>query len=318
MDKHYQQRFPWNLDWNLLRTFMVIVEQGGVTRAADFLGLKQPTLSSALRRLEDSTGHRLVERGPHQFAVTPAGRKLYSSCLTIFGAVSHLPALLEAGEQELSGHVTIFLASHVVSQHFDRVLEEFHAKHSKVTFSLVVADSPDIVTTIRQNRASFGVCLMSKIPPELEARILFREFFGLYCGQRHPLFTKAQIALEDLEGETSVSFQTEIEGGPLDAVAGLRHRGRLAPGLKGVSSNLPEVRRLILANVGIGALPVHVAARDVKLGLLRQLPPYSKLPAVNIYLLSNPRRSFSPAEAVLLKMYAEMIADVPLGERTYH
>lgn len=318
MQKHYQHRFPWNLDWNLLRTFMVIVEQQGVTRAAEFLGLKQPTISSALRRLEDSTGHRLVERSPHRFAVTPAGRRLYTECMSIFGSVAHLPALLESGEEELSGHVTIVLASHVVSPHFDQVLEEFHAKHGKVTYSLVVADSPDVVTRIRQNRASFGVCLMAKVPPELEARILFREFFGLYCGPRHRLFDKPQIELSDLEGETSVSFQTEIEGGPLDAVAGLRHRGRLAPGLKGVSSNLPEVRRMILANIGIGALPVHVAERDVKLGLLRQLPPYSKLPAVNIYLLSNPRRSLSPAEAALLRMYTEMIDTTDLKERTYH
>ncbi|MGD9864238.1 MAG: LysR substrate-binding domain-containing protein, partial [Pseudodonghicola sp.] len=106
--------------------------------------------------------------------------------------------------------------------------------------------------------------------------------------------------------------------GPLDAVSGLRHRGRLAPGLKGVSANLPEVRRLILANIGVGALPVHVAERDVKLGLLRQLPPYSKLPAVNIYLLSNPRRSLTPPEAALLQMYVEMIDSTDLKERTYH
>jgi len=317
MKKQYGQRFPWNLDWNLLRTFMVVVEQQGVTKAAEFLGLKQPTISSALRRLEEATGHRLVERGPHRFTVTAAGRTLYSECSTIFGAVSQLPELLEAEEEELSGHVTIVLASHVVSPHFDAVLEEFHARHGKVTYSIVVAESAEVVSRVRQNRASLGVCLLNKIPTELEARILFREYFGLYCGPRHPLFAKARIGIGDLEGESSVSFQTEIEGGPLDAVSGLRHRARLAPGLKGVSANLPEVRRMIIANIGIGALPVHVAERDVKLGLLRQLPPYSKLPAVNIYLLTNPRRSLSPPEAALLRMYREMIDRTDLSARTY-
>ena len=311
------QRFPWNLDWNLLRTFMVIVEQQGVTKAAEFLGLKQPTISSALRRLEEATGHRLVERGPHRFTVTAAGRTLYSECATIFGAVSQLPELMEAEEEELSGHVTIVLASHVVSPHFDRVLEEFHAQHSKVTYSMVVADSSDVVSQVRQNRASMGICLLNKIPAELEARILFREYFGLYCGPRHRLFGKPKIEIFDLEGESSVSFYTEIEGGPLDAVSGLRHRARLAPGLKGLSANLPEVRRMIIANIGIGALPVHVAERDVSLGQLRQLPPYSKLPAVNIYLLTNPRRSLSPPEAALLQLCNRMIDETDLRARTY-
>ncbi|MGL1645734.1 helix-turn-helix domain-containing protein, partial [Vibrio parahaemolyticus] len=44
------ERLAWDLDWNLLRTFMVIVEEQSITAAADRLGLKQPTLSNALRR----------------------------------------------------------------------------------------------------------------------------------------------------------------------------------------------------------------------------------------------------------------------------
>lgn len=313
----YEQRFPWNLDWNLLRTFMVVVEQQGVSKAADFLGLKQPTISSALKRLEDTVGHKLIERNPNRFRVTQAGNTLYSECSTIFGSVSQLPALLDAQEEELTGHVSIVLASHVVSPHFDDVLEAFATENPKVTYSIVVAESAEVVSRIRQNRASFGVCLLNKIPKNLEARILFREYFGLYCGPRHRLFGREKITRSDLRGEPSVSFQTEIEGGPLDSVARLREKARLAPGLRGVSSNLPEVRRMIIANIGIGALPVHVAERDVKRGQLRQLPPYDNLPAVDIYLLTNPRRKMSSPEARLLDMYERLIEAKDLKARTY-
>lgn len=317
MAKPYEQRFPWNLDWNLMRTFMVVVEQQGVSKAADFLGLKQPTISSALKRLEETTGHTLIERKPNRFSVTPAGEILYAECSTVFGTVSQLPALLDAREEELSGHISIVLASHVVSPHFDNVLEDFAARNPKVTYSLVVAESAEVVNRIRQNRASFGVCLLDKTPKNLVARILFREYFGLFCGPRHRLFHCENISKSDLQGEPSVSFQTEIEGGPLDAVARLREQVRLEPGLRGVSSNLPEVRRMIIANIGIGALPVHVAERDVKLGQLRQLPPYKHLPAVDIYLLTNPRRKMSPPEAALLALYVSLIETAPLSHRTY-
>lgn len=313
----YEQRFPWNLDWNLLRTFMVVVEQQGVSKAADFLGLKQPTISSALKRLEGTTGHILIERKPNRFRVTAAGEILYGECSTVFGTVSQLPTLMDAKEEELSGHVSIVLASHVVSPHFDQVLERFAAQNPKVTYSLVVADSSEVVNRIRQNRASFGVCLLTKMPKNLEARILFREYFGLFCGPRHRLFHRDKITKSDLHGEPSVSFQTEIDGGPLDSVARLREQVRLAPGLRGVSSNLPEVRRMIIANIGIGALPVHVAERDVNLGQLRQLPPYRKLPAVDIFLLTNPRRKMTPPEACLLEQYSNLLEEESLVQRTY-
>jgi DNA-binding transcriptional LysR family regulator len=317
MLKPYEQRFPWNLDWNLLRTFMVVVEQRGVSKAADFLGLKQPTISSALKRLEDSVGHTLVERKPNRFRVTPTGNILYAECSTIFGTVSQLPVLLETREEELSGHVSIVLASHVVSPHFDGVLEAFATANPKVTYSMVVAESAEVVTRIRQNRTSFGVCLLNKIPENLDAQVLFREYFGLFCGPRHRLFNQETIKKSDLNGEPSVSFQTEIEGGALDSVARLREQVSLAPGLRGVSSNLPEVRRMIIANIGIGALPIHVAEREVSLGQLRQLPPYKNLPAVDIYLLTNPRRKMSPPETSLLNMFSNLIKEEPLSQRTY-
>lgn len=317
MLKPYEQRFPWHLDWNLLRTFMVVVEQRSISKAADFLGLKQPTISSALKRLEETTGKKLVERKPNRFQVTPAGEILYSECSTIFGAVSQLPVLLDAGEEEITGHISLLLASHVVSPHLDDVLEAFAKRHRKVTFSIVIAESTEVASRIRQNRASFGICLLNEIPKDLVAKILFREFFALYCGPRHRLFDKKKISTAEMKGERSVSFQTEIEGGPLDLVARLRERTGLAPGLRGVSSSLPEVRRMIIANIGIGALPVHVAERDVKLGLLRQLPPYGKLPAVDIFLLTNPRRKLTAAEDLLLRMFDAMIRQKALSDRTY-
>ncbi|MCB1424303.1 MAG: LysR family transcriptional regulator [Zhengella sp.] len=317
MLKPYEQRFPWNLDWNLLRTFMVVVEQESISRAADFLGLKQPTISSALKRLEETTGHRLVERKPNRFRVTRAGQLLYSEAASIFGAVSQLPALLNAGEEELTGHVSIVMASHVVSWHLDDLLERFARRHAKVTFSMVVAESAEVVARIRQNRASFGICLMNAVPKGIEARVLFREYFGLYCGPHHRLFDKRDIALDELRGEASVSFQTEIEGGPLDSVARLRERANLAPGLRGVSSNLTEVRRMIIANIGIGALPTHVAERDVRAGLLRQLPPHSSLPSVDIHLITNPRRKFAPPESMMLSMFEALLEQEPLAARTY-
>ncbi len=317
MVKPYEQRFPWQLDWNLLRTFMVVVEQRGISRAADFLGLKQPTISSALKRLEQTTGQVLIIRKPNEFKVTRAGQVLYSECSSIFGAVSQLPSLLQTNEEELRGHIFVAVASHVISAHFDDMLHDFSQRHPKVTFSFSVAESEEVMGRVTQNRASVGICLMHDIPAGLKASVLYREYFALFCGPRHRLFDRPEIALSDLAGEASVAFQTEANDGPLEPVARLRARAKIASGWRGVSSNLHELRRMIVAGIGIGALPVHVAERDVALGRLRQLPPYDNLPLVNIYLLSNPERRMSEAETAFLAACEGMIASVDLEARTY-
>ena len=148
MLKTHEQRFPWNLDWNLLRTFMVIVEQGGITLTAEFLGLKQPTISSALKRLEDAIGHKLIDRRPNHFSVTPARRILYTECSSVFGAISQIPALLNDIEDVITGHITIVMASHVVSPHIDKVLEKFNELHPNVTYSISVAESSEVIKRV--------------------------------------------------------------------------------------------------------------------------------------------------------------------------
>ncbi|OCW57948.1 LysR family transcriptional regulator [Hoeflea olei] len=313
----YEQRFPWNLDWNLLRTFMIVVDQRGLTRAADFLGVTQPTISSALKRLETTIGASLIDRRPGHFAVTEAGQVLYQECTALFGAVSQIPGLITKAQRRVTGHITIVMTSHVVCDHLDRVLYRFNEDHPGVTYSISIAESSEVLNRVRQNRATFGVCLMRDPDPALLAQPLYRERFALYCGPRHRLFGKTQIKLSELKGENSVSFQTEVESGPLFLLAQLRERALLDPEVKGVSANLPEVRRMIVAGIGVGALPVHVASRDVAAGLLWPLPPYGGLPTADIYFVTNPRRSLNPAESVLVAAIGQLIETTPIAERTY-
>lgn len=317
MIKPYEHRFPWNLDWNLLRTFMVVVEAGGITPAAHLLGLKQPTISAALIRLEETMGRKLVIRSPKHFSVTPWGRVLYGEACAIFGAVAQLPDLMGGTEEEVTGQISIAVASHVISPHFDAVLERFNARYPRVSYAISTMDSQAVVAHVQQNRVTFGACLYLHQPPDLDSRILYRQFFGLFCGPSHRLYGRQNIDASELRGENVVSFFTDELDGPLSGVAHLRRRLQMRQEPKGLSSNLPEVRRMIVANIGIGALPLHVARKDVQSGLLWQVPPYKSLPTVDIHMLTNPRRSMNYAEKALLEMLTAELDAVPLSERTY-
>lgn len=317
MDEHAKKRFPWDLDWNLLRTFMVIVEQGGITAAADRLGLKQPTVSNALRRLEDRMESRLIDRKPNQFRITSTGQRLYQECVEVFSTVSRLSDIDGHGDDEITGHVTIAVASHVVSPILDAVLGQFNKENPKVTFSFTVYESEEVITRLLQKRASLGVCLVNKKDPRLNYEVLCREFFGFFCGPKHRLFGKSNLTSNDLKGEPSVSFQTDYESGALHAVTLLRSRAGLASRLTGVSPSLQEVRRMIVSGLGVGPLPLHVAQRDIKEGILWQLPPYKNLAPIDIYLVTNPKAQLNRAETRLFSLLSNEIKSTPLSARTY-
>jgi DNA-binding transcriptional LysR family regulator len=239
---------------------------------------------------------------------------LYREAIEIHGSISRLTVAVRDIEDQIRGHIAIGMASHVVFPPFDAALREFGRRHPLVTFDHKVATSAEVVRWVQEKRASLGICLVHKQKPKLRYTHLYREYFGFFCGPNHRLFGRHGLTLKDLEGEPSVSFSTDQLQDALRPVALLR--ARIDDRLRATSAHLEEVRRLIMADVGIGPLPIHVVARDVADGLLWRLPPYENPPQIDIYLVTNPTAKLNRAEEGFIDLLERAVADLPLSDRT--
>jgi len=311
------ERIMREMDWNLLRSFVVLAQSHSVTEAAQRLRLTQPSVSMALKRLEDRVGKRLINRTPGRFELTEAGEVLYREALDIQGAILRLSTLMRDMTDEVTGHVRLSLASHVVCPLFDQVLAEFHAENPRATLSIDVQTSAQAIETVSARSASFAVCLVHQRNPKLEYLRLYREFFGLFCGPPHPLFGRAELTRADLAGHSAVSFETDRLQDALKSVTLMRAQAELGDRIIATSSHLEELRRMIIAGLGIGPLPVHVAARDVADGLLWQVPPRDQTAAVDVHVVWNPRAVLNRAEQSLLDRLLRRIDETPMESRTY-
>ncbi|ASP32052.1 LysR family transcriptional regulator [Labrenzia sp. VG12] len=310
-------RLARELDWNLLRTFVVLAHSRSVTEAAERLRLKQPTVSSALKRLEERMGRKLIHRKPGYFQLTEAGTLLLKEAIEIQGAILRLGTLMRDVTDEVRGHVDIAMASHVVCPLFDDTLRTFHERHPAATLSISVSASKEALETVTARRASFAICLVRDRNPKLEYMRLFREYFGLFCGPPHPLFGRSELEKSDLAGQAAVSFVTDRLEDALRPVTLMRADADLEDRVVGTSAHLEEVRRMIIAGLGVGPLPVHVVKRDVRDGLLWQLPPYEGLPEIGVHLVWNPKAKMNRAEKAMLDMLRDKIREVPIEDRTY-
>ncbi|MFE6690131.1 LysR family transcriptional regulator [Streptomyces sp. NPDC057743] len=82
-----------------LRCYVALAEERHFTRAADRLGLSQPTVSRTIRRLEELLGYRLLERTTRQVTLTAAGERLYGELRELLPRLE--AALLPAPEVPL-------------------------------------------------------------------------------------------------------------------------------------------------------------------------------------------------------------------------
>ncbi len=83
-------------------------------------------------------------------------------------------------------------------------------------------------------------------------------------------------------------------------VTALRAQASFGQFVRGHSTDVDELRRMIEIGLGIGFLPLHLAAPHEQSGSLWRLPPYDKVPSADIYLICNPATNFNPAERIFL------------------
>lgn len=299
-----------HLNWNLLHTFLVIVEERSITRAADRLLVRQPTVSAALQRLEETLGGQLIQRDSRRFVLTKRGELLYKECVDIYRSVARIGDRLSEDHDDLTGLVRLLVVTHVVLPPLDRTLTLLNRKHPGVSVRIDVANSQDIVRAISQKLSPFGFCLLSKPLAGLDCRPLLREEFGILCGRGHPLFGLADVPLAELRDEPFVALACGQDGA-LEPMVSVREGAGLGSRVVGSSPNLEEVTRMIAAGLGIGILPLTAVHDEVANGLLWPLEIKGYPLGADVFLVTHPDCAYSRAEQHFIDLVQELRALYP-------
>lgn len=90
-----------------LEMFMVLAREGHFGRAAAAYGVTQPTLSSAIRSLEESLGVQLVLRGARYQGLTPEGQRVLTHAQRIVGEARALQDEMRQARHGVSGHLRL-------------------------------------------------------------------------------------------------------------------------------------------------------------------------------------------------------------------
>lgn len=126
-------------DPQLLKTFLAVEETGSFTRAADRLGVRQPTVSQHIRRLEQQAGRVLLHRDTHSVTLTADGEAMTGFARNILAACEEAAAYFSA--ERPSGRLRIGIADDLALTRLPRILRDFRRDHPLVDFDLRVDQS---------------------------------------------------------------------------------------------------------------------------------------------------------------------------------
>ncbi|NDY93876.1 LysR family transcriptional regulator [Ideonella sp. TBM-1] len=303
----------WQLDD--LPVFLAVIEQGGVTAAARHLGWPKSTVSSAVTRLEQALGLRLLDRVSRRLRVTAEGEAFARQAQLIVEQAREADALMAGLGAAPAGRLAVALPPALTQERVAPRLAQFKARHPQVELDIVVTTHGesllgkrvDLAVVVGQLDDSERVCR-----PLLSSPLLW--VASPAWAQAHPppaagsagppeaelALLRAQVQLcETRYAQRRLPVHVRGEPATLDLSRGCSH----------VNDPL-VVRRAVMAGAGVSVLPRHYCEAPLAEGRLVEVFPHItfELQAAQLSVVYPGRRLLSPRVRVFLEFLTECCA----------
>ncbi|MBQ6365725.1 MAG: LysR family transcriptional regulator [Oscillospiraceae bacterium] len=184
-----------------LRYFLAVAREENMSRAAEHLHVTQPTLSKALKALEDELGKKLFTR--HSFSIT-----LTEEGVLLRNRAEDLVSMADKIEQEFlmldeltGGDIYFGLAESYQIRYLAREIRSFKETYPDLRYHITSGDTEQVTEKLDKGLLDFGV--ICETPDERKYHsILFPEedYFGAVIPVNSELAKKDSITADDLTG----------------------------------------------------------------------------------------------------------------------
>lgn len=233
--------------------FLEVAHTRNISRAAERLGITQPSLSVAMKRLEDALGVTLFVRGRSGVQLTKAGTELLRKGRLLLLSWEQLKADVNKKETGVSGQYVIGCHPSVALYSLSHFLPGLIQQHPELEIKLVHDLSRKVTEGVISFEIDFGIVVNPIRHPELVIRDL--------CSDDVLLWTAAKPSLtQSLDSRTGV-LVCDLNLIQVQKLLGDLQKRKQAFKRIIHSSSLEVIADLTAAGAGLGILPNRVATR---------------------------------------------------------
>ncbi|MGW9231546.1 LysR family transcriptional regulator [Pseudorhizobium sp. NPDC055634] len=182
-----------------LEFFIALAREEHFGRAANECGISQPSLSAAIRQLEDQLGVGLVVRGSRYQGLTPEGQRVLEWAKRIVADARTMREEMRAAKKGLSGHIRLAAIPTALAM-IPRLTEPFQAKHPDVTFSVVSRNSLQVLSQLDNFEIDAGITYLDNEPLGRVTSVpLYAERYILVTAEGTPFADRENVTWTELD-----------------------------------------------------------------------------------------------------------------------
>lgn len=249
-----------------LRYVVTLARERHFGRAAERCHVSQPTLSVAVKKLEDELGIPLFERSKSSIRVTEVGQRIIEQAQRVLDQVGVIKDMAQDGKNQLNSPLKVGAIYTIGPYLFPHLLPELRRAAPDMPLYIEENYTASLRQKLRHSELDAIIIALPFEEPEVVTLPLYDEPFVVLLPADHPLTEKEQVTAEEMAKEQLLllgpghCFRDQVlESCPplVDAITKQADNGR--PELVTEGSSLETIRHMVASGLGITVLPLSAA-----------------------------------------------------------
>jgi LysR family hydrogen peroxide-inducible transcriptional activator len=248
-----------------LRYIVALHETGHFRKAAEQCSVSQPTLSTAVKKLEEELGVSLFERSRHKVTATPVGERIVAQARTVLQETRNLSRLAELGKDPLASMLSVGAIYTVGPYLFPRLVNRLQQMAPQMPLYIEESYTASLRGKLTGGELDAIFVALPFTEADVVTRAIYDEPFVVLLPEDHPLTRETQIDPAALarhrvllmgEGHCFRDQVLEACNGLHQSITDSHARGQAV--LEG--SSLETLKHMVASGLGITVLPETAAS----------------------------------------------------------
>ncbi|MDR1855360.1 MAG: hydrogen peroxide-inducible genes activator [Azoarcus sp.] len=238
-----------------LRYLVALAHERHFGRAADKCHVSQPTLSVAIKKVEEELGIQLFERGSSEVKITETGRRIVAQAEKVLVEVAHIEEIAAAGKDPLAGPLRLGVIYTVGPYLLPRLIPRVHKLAPRMPLIIRENYTARLVEMLKRGELDVIVISLPFSEPGVVTQPVYDEPFRVLMPADHPWVALDKIVPESLAEEQLLllgagnCFRDQV----LEVCPECQNVGHLQRTLEG--SSLETIRHMVATGLGVTVLP---------------------------------------------------------------
>lgn len=257
-----------------LKYIVALARERHFGRAAEKCFVSQPTLSVAVKKLEEELGAILFERGQNDVRTTPVGEQIVAQAERVLAEANRVKELADAAGDPLAGPLRLGAIYTIGPYLLPKLVPLVKERAPKMPLMIEESFTARLLESLKRGDLDVAVLALPVEEPGLVAQPVYDETFRVLVPTAHPWAKKKNVAPDELLGEPLLMlgrgncFRDQV----LDLCTAAGEGGPQV--LEG--SSLETIRHMVASGVGITVMPATAVDSIPKTDSLLRVRPFAE------------------------------------------